>query len=252
MQPRTIGLIGVVALAAACATPAPAQRLVFDIPADDPAGPAVQGAALNAQIVIGQFFGDTFGESVLVRMAATRAVFDADLPAEWGIAPTQCWMVGVGVADRLEILSPSAWSSEACDHDASAPHEVEDLIAHELVHSFHAQHNPTRDFTGMDEVGWFVEGLAVYASGQLQHGKLLTAADAIAAGAVPAQLEDAWSGRYRYGVSGSMVAFIDAEYGRDALVGLLVATSEAEILAQLGLSEIQFLEHWRAWVTQGA
>jgi len=117
-------------------------------------------------------------------------------------------------------------------------------IAHELVQTFHGQHNPTRDFTGMDEAGWFDEGLAVYVSGQLDTGRMASAAN----GAAPDALASAWSGKYRYGVSGSLVAYIDDRFGRAALTGLLYETSTDEILAHLGLTEAALLADWRARV----
>lgn len=194
------------------------------------------------------FFGERFASPVNVVVASDRASFDRALPAAWGIAPSQCWMVGVGVAESLYLLSPSAWAHDACEHRGDAA-EVQGIVTHELTHSFHGQHNPTRDFTGMDDAGWFVEGLAVLVSGQLDDAHAGDARAAIAANAAPAALADAWSGRYRYGVSGSMVRFIDVTYGRRTLVTLLPETSNQQILERLHLSEAEFLSRWRTWAS---
>ena len=43
----------------------------------------------------------------------------------------------------------------------------------------------------MDDVGWFVEGLATYASGQLEGAKFATAREAIEKGNAPKELEKA-------------------------------------------------------------
>ena len=192
------------------------------------------------------FFGETFRTPVNVLVAPDRAAFDRALPPAWGIAPSQCWMVGVGVADSLYLLSPSAWAHDACDHSGDAA-EVQGVITHELTHAFHGQHNPTRDFTGMDDAGWFVEGLAVVVSGQLDASHAGDARAAIAANAAPTALASAWSGRYRYGVCGSMVRYIEVTYGRRTLIALLNATDNQQILGRLHLREGEFLSLWREW-----
>ncbi len=242
-------------LSASCASPSdrtPATRFTIQGADNDPERALVEFDVAAGRARIEAFFGERFSQPVRVVVSANRASFDAALPAVWQLTPTQCWMVGVGVADFLEILSPAAWTHEACEHNGADPQEVQDIITHELTHAFHGQHNPTRDFTGMDDVGWFVEGLAVLVAGQMHHGRDLSAAEAIAAGAAPTALANAWSGRYRYGVSGSMVAYIDARYGRRTIVALLGATRQEQILGQLHLTEAQFLVSWRAWVVANA
>ena len=194
-----------------------------------------------------QFFGSPFRQPVTITLVPDRAAFSAVLKAEWGMPETACWMVATGVADFLVVLSPRVWRQEACEHDPADSQHVRDIITHELVHAYHGQHHPSRDFDfpAADEMGWFIEGLATYASGQLDRPRQASAQDALAANALPVRLQDAWSGKYRYGVSGSMVRFIDQRFGRRILIGLLPLASNAALLEALHLSESEFLAAWR-------
>ena len=61
---------------------------------------AIQGGDANVaqDVVTGRqrieaFFGEPFTARVNVVVAPDRAAFDRRLPAAWGIAPSQCWMV---------------------------------------------------------------------------------------------------------------------------------------------------------------
>lgn len=194
------------------------------------------------------FFEAPFPQPVVVRVFPDRASLDEYTTEAWGFA-TECWMVGAGATRTLLLLSPRVWGSEACDHDPDDPAELSDLIAHELVHVYHMQNNPSNEFEGADEIGWFVEGLATYVSGQLDRGHRGRAREAIATGAAPARLADAWTGAYRYGVSGTLVEYIDVTWGREVLNSLLGATSQTEILAPLGVDEAGLLAGWRQWLS---
>jgi hypothetical protein len=68
---------------------------------------------------------------------------------------------------------------------------------------------------------------------------------ALVAGRAPARLADAWSGRWRYGVSGSLVGYVDSLRGRRAVVAILADTSQASLLGHLDLTEDQLLAGWR-------
>jgi hypothetical protein len=195
-----------------------------------------------------RFFGREFPRSFEVIVVPDRAAFDAALPAEWGLTPTQCWMVACGVAEHLWILSPSVWREQACEHDPNDSEHVRGIVEHELVHVFHGQANPSGDFSAVEGLDWFVEGLAVYASGQLDQRHMLSAADALKAGAAPEHLADAWKGKYRYGVSGSIVRCLDRRVGRAVISKMLAATTQAEALSLAGMSEDELLSAWRASV----
>jgi hypothetical protein len=229
----------------ACRAPAPAP-VELRYASEDPALPR---ELLESQArAVASFFDSPFLRPFAVEVLPSRAAFDASLPAEWQMTPTQCWMVACGVADRLRVLSPSVWRTEACEHDPSDAEHVRGIVAHELVHVFHGQHNRSGDFSACDGIDWFVEGLATYASGQLAQSHSLDAHDALANGVAPTKLADAWKGRYRYGVSASLVQFLDHRLGRDALVRMLAATNASELLALAGMTEDELLLAWRASV----
>ena len=206
----------------------------------------------SARAEVEAFFGAAFLGPTDVSLCPDRAAFDATFPPEWGMGATECWMVAWGVGGRLALLVPGAWAAQACEHDAADAGHVHRILAHELTHVFHGEHNSHPDFSGVEGLDWFCEGLATLASGQLAREHAGVAARAVEAGTAPAQLADGWTGRDRYGVSGSLVAFVDARWGRDTLRRLLSATTCAELLAALGTSETDFLRDWAAWVRAGS
>jgi len=211
--------------------------------ADAPA--TVAARLVVAQRSVEEFFGRPFPRPYEVHVLPDRAAFSRFVKERWDMPETQCWMVAAGTASVMVMIDPVAWKTEACEHDPSDERHVQQLLTHELVHVFHGQHSPRPEFDGMDDLGWFVEGLAVYASGQLDESRRREAREAIAKGKAPERLEDAWSGRYRYAVCGSLAAFVDERLGREKLLGLLGATQEGEFLSALGMSEAELLEGWR-------
>jgi hypothetical protein len=198
--------------------------------------------------LVADALGVPWQRPVTVTITADRAAFDASLPAAWRLAPTGCELVARGAAEALFVLAPRAWSEQACGHDAADREHVALVLRHELVHALHGQHNPRPDVAGMQELAWFVEGLATFASGQLEQECDTEARRALAAGQAPARLADAWSGEFRRGVCGSLVAYLDAHCGPDTLQPMLGATTQAELLALAGLNEEELLADWAAWV----
>lgn len=190
----------------------------------------------------------SFPDTVGVRVYDSRRRFTAALNEAWGISETACWMVGAADDHRLYLLSPGAWAEEACEHDPEDARRARDLMTHELAHVYHGQVNPSADIGLLEDIGWFVEGFATYVSGQLAAEHSDRAAEAVASGRAPARLSDAWSGPYRYGVAGSLVAFIDREWGRPTLRALLSDTTQASILDRLGVTEAELLDRWEGWV----
>jgi hypothetical protein len=159
---------------------------------------------------------------------------------------TQCWMVGTATAEWMVLLDPAAWTTDACEHDPEDAVAIERLITHELVHAFHGQHAPSPDFTGMDDLAWWIEGVATYASGQVPDERLGNACRSLRDGGGPAGLAEVWTGPDRYGFAGSLAEHIDRAHGRDALRALLRVGTTAEALESLGTSEEELLRAWRA------
>jgi len=180
----------------------------------------LRGEIVAARERVESFFGQPFRRAFEVLVLPDRAALDAHWRTAWKLPDfrSECWMVASGSAAELALLSPAAWAKEACEHDAADRAHRAALLAHELVHVFHAQYNPHPDMEGLEGIAWFVEGLAVHGSGQLDDGHLASPREAIERGLAPARLADAWSGRYRYGVSGSLVRWIDRQIGRRRLV----------------------------------
>jgi len=196
---------------------------------------------------ITSFFGHPFVKKFQVFLFPNRASLDKQWQSDWGLPDfkAECWMVASGVAHRLDILSPNTWKKETCDHDATDKKEVESLILHELVHVFHGQHNPKPDFNGLDDLSWLIEGVATYASGQLNNKRLESVRKVVAEGKAPTALEDFWKGNDKYGVAGSLVKYVDKKYGRPVLFELLSQTDEKSILEILKINEPGLIEAWK-------
>jgi hypothetical protein len=230
--------------AALLATPVPAATI------HDRTDPAQRSAVQTRMLAragtqIEHFFGGRFLRPIEFTLAPNRAAFDAALPPDLGMGKSECWMVGMGIADRMVLLNPSDWKAEACEHDPADTAEIQRLITHELTHVYHGQHNPHPDFAGEDDLGWWIEGLAVLASGQLTPDRITQVRAAIAAGTAPTRLDAVWSGKLRYGFAGSLAAYVDKRWGRATTRRLLAATSNAEALKILGTTEAALLADWR-------
>jgi len=206
-------------------------------------------ATLTAgRAAVESFFGAPFAGTFIVRVFPDRASLTAHWAAAWGVPDlrAECWMVASGVAGELALLTPRVWHSEACEHDPTDTASTRRLLWHELAHVYHGQHNPHPTFDGMDDLGWFVEGLAVLVSGQLDAEHRRDARRAIAAGLAPTRLATAWSGRWRYGVAGSLAEYVDRRWGRATVTAMLADTTQSGLLARLGVTEEELLSRWRA------
>jgi hypothetical protein len=195
------------------------------------------------------FFGSPFPHRFDVRIFSDRADLDRQWQTAWADTSfhSACWMVASGVGDRLDVLTPRRWADQACEHRADDATALARLLTHELVHVYHGQHNARPDFMGMDELGWWIEGIATYASGQLDPNRMAALRTAIEQDKSPKALEAFWSGKNRYGQAGSLAACIDERLGRAALLELLRAASTAEALQRIGLSEAELIEAWKKY-----
>lgn len=201
----------------------------------------------NGAATVNQFFEEDFASPFDIFIFPDRKTLDSTWQHDWG-APdfnSECWMVAAGVATRIDILSPATWDSTACEHTSGNTADIQLVITHEMVHTFHGQHNPSPDFSNVSGIDWLVEGLAVYASGQYDAQRKSEVAKAIQENKIPAHLADFWTGKLRYGISGSVIAFIDAQYGRNKLMELLPCTTLDQVLKILNTTENDLIANWK-------
>lgn len=196
---------------------------------------------------IAGFFDNSFHDTFNVYVFPDRSSLDKQWQKDWNDSTfrSECWMIASGVAYRLDILSSNAWAKEACDHNANDSTETRKVIWHELVHVFHGQFNPDHTFNYIEKLDWLVEGVATFVSGQLDNKRLQRVKQMIFDKKAPASLDDFWKGQDRYGLSGSMIAYIDKKYGRQKLFELLKQVNKETALRSLNISEDQLLSDWK-------
>jgi hypothetical protein len=194
------------------------------------------------------FFGEVFKSGFTVRVYPDRSSLTTYWRAAWAqpsLVP-ECWMVASAVRTMAVVLSPRTWAASACGHNASDASYVRRLVSHEIVHVLHAQLNALPEVNAVGALKWFNEGVAYYAAGQLDDASRAQVRALIASGYQPTTLEAVLPGQGGYPAAASIVAYIDRTFGRDALRRLLRATSTAEALAMLSISEQKLLADWRA------
>lgn len=204
----------------------------------------------NGITEVQDFFDSPFINKFDIAIHPSRQSLDSTWQNNWNL-PTfksECWMVASGVAFKMDLLSPKDWKDEACEHDYSDIKKTQQLITHELIHVFHGQFNPSPDFNNVEGLDWFIEGLATYASGQCDPVRLSQIKKSIANNTTPKNLDGFWTGNLKYGLSGSLVMYIDKKYGREKLKKLITFTKKSEILAELNISEKALLIEWYEFV----
>ena len=63
-------------------------------------------------------------------------------------------------------------------------------------------------------------------------------------------LDKFWTGNLKYGLSGSLVMFIDHKFGRQKLIELLKFNKKTELLAKLNIEEQELLFGWKQYIEQ--
>jgi len=196
------------------------------------------------------FFNSSFNKPFNIYIHPNRHSLDSTWQKDWNMPDfkSECWMVASGVAARLDMISPKIWDREACEHRFGEYDKTQNLFTHELVHVYHGQLNASPDFGDVERIDWFVEGLATYASGQCDSVRISEIKKAISSNNIPKSLDDFWRGKLKYGLSGSMVMFIDKKYGRTKLKELLPFNKKADLLSRLNIPEPALMEEWKDFI----
>jgi hypothetical protein len=190
-----------------------------------------------------EFFGLPVDGGLTVLVFPTRAAINAYWQDVLTAPNVQfpCWMVASASRAGVSMLAPRLWEREQCGHDGHA-REVGMILTHEVVHVLHARRSTHREINAVMSFKWYNEGIASLAAGMYSDSAGL-AASATSVSSLRTVIDLPNS----YPIARSMAAFIDARYGRRKHADLLRHASTAEVLDDLGLSEPQFLEAWRAW-----
>lgn len=196
------------------------------------------------------FFGDTFKKEFEIYIHSNRQSLDSRWEKDWNMPgfKSECWMVASGVAFKLDMISPKMWDKEACEHIYSDKIKTQRLITHELFHVYHGQLNASPDFSDVTGMDWFVEGLATYASGQCDTERIAEIKKAVSENKLPVSLDKFWTGKLKYGLSGSVVMYLDKKYGRDKLKELLKFNTNEKLLNSLSLTEPDLLLEWKIFI----
>jgi len=200
------------------------------------------------------FFGEEYKNNFTITLHPDRTSLDSTWRKDWNMPSfkSECWMVASGVATRMDIIAPAKWEQHSCEHHYSDKEKTLQLITHELFHVYHGQLNVSPDFSHVNNVDWFVEGLATYASGQCDSSRIASIKKMIAGNKVPASLDKFWMGPMKYGLSGSVVLYIDQTYGRKKLKELLRFNTLTQILEALGTTETDLISNWKSYIERNS
>ncbi|MGH2646923.1 MAG: hypothetical protein ACRDE8_05115, partial [Ginsengibacter sp.] len=201
-------------------------------------------------LTVEKFFNAPFKKRFDVFIHPDRKSLDSTWSKDWNEPgfKSECWMVASGVAKRIDIISPKKWDTESCEHHYEEKTQTQQLITHELVHVYHGQLNASDDFSNVENIDWFVEGLATYTSGQLDSTRIKEVIKSIDDKTIPSTLDKFWTGNLKYALSGSVAMFIEKKYGRQKLIELLPFNKKNEILNALNTTEENLLAGWKTYI----
>jgi hypothetical protein len=202
----------------------------------------------EGQTITEKFFGQKLSKEFLVFIHPARQSLDEQWQKDLKMPAfkSECWMVASGDAAKLDMLSPRVWATQSCEHKENDLQASKKLITHEMVHVFHGQQNI--DYNNTDGIDWLVEGVATYASGQLTDDKIKEIQRALAENKIKLDLSTFWTGKMRYGLSGSMIMYIDKALGREKLKTILSLSTKTEVLRTLGVTEEKLLNDWKKFI----
>jgi hypothetical protein len=205
----------------------------------------------NGMMTVESFFKSSFKSDYDIFIHPNRQSLDSTWQIDWKMPDfkSECWMVASGVAFKFDMISPKIWDKVSCEHNYSDSIKTQRLITHELVHVFHGQLNVSPDFSNTENIDWFTEGLATYVSGQCDSSRLADVIKAIIDKKVPNALDNFWTGKLKYGISGSMVMYIDHKFGRIKMKELLSFNKKSDILQSLKMTEQELLNDWLNYMT---
>ena len=162
---------------------------------------------------VNAFLGLPYVSSIEVVVYPNRAQFVAKMREIWnlpGDVDVECWAIATAGRAGIYLLSPRVWQTEACGHSDSTEH-LTGVVAHELVHVLHVQQQRAQlpNETLFMTTRWIIEGLAVYASGQIEREYASQARSRFAAGFAPHTFVELYDDPAFYGLAGSLVGYID-------------------------------------------
>lgn len=196
------------------------------------------------------FFETAYPKRFSVYIYPNRTALDSTWKRSWSMPEfkSECWMVASGVADRIDMISPSTWDLQSCEHKYAEREKTQQLITHELIHVYHGQQNVSPDFNDVEKIDWFVEGLASYASGQCDSNVIAQIKKTVSSKLFPKTLDNFWRGKQRYGLSGTVAMYIDKQYGRKKIISLLKFNKKQELLDALQVTEAALMSGWEKFI----